>query len=407
MAGECGYHSLVLFCVCVFLQRFHAILDLRNEVANLQAQISLLFSPPHPHFVGYTPGSIRQPPAVAQGPKFPLAATSEQPQRMVTIADHGYLPVQSTHETSRYFEMPITGAVPFEEGQRADESEGSLDLDLDSGESEEENQEHRTDVTRKYQFETSPEPRSLHSSISESYLKRAKMPLTRLRALQRHRVRNTEGFHFPNLEGADHETQGTFTSAAPTPDSQQQVLLRPHITGMEDGEKAEENNGEEEANDGEEEEANDGEEEANDGEEEANDGEEIHEEQGDGDFNLQELPGSCELHQRGDEEEYSQHSVSRTETDQNSNGDTNEDIETDRGASDLSALTTDHQATCTLDNSSSHDFDTEEAERRRESCGFVADGGGQQATPLLSSLTNIAEQVEGQKSPSSLKSDER
>lgn len=356
----------------------------------MQAQISLLFSPPHPHFVGYTPGSIRQPPAVAQGPKFPLAATSEQPQRMVTIADHGYLPVQSTHETSRYFEMPITGAVPFEEGQRADESEGSLDLDLDSGESEEENQEHRTDVTRKYQFETSPEPRSLHSSISESYLKRAKMPLTRLRALQRHRVRNTEGFHFPNLEGADHETQGTFTSAAPTPDSQQQVLLRPHKTGTENGEEEEENNREKEANDG---------------EEEANDGEEEHEEEGD--FNSQELPGSCELHQRGDEEEYSQHSVSRTETDQNSNGDTNEDIETDRGASDLSALTTDHQATCTLDNSSSHDFDTEEAERRRESCGFVADGGGQQATPLLSSLTNIAEQVEGQKSPSSLKSDER
>lgn len=381
--------TCIVLCVCVFLQRFHAILDLRNEVANLQAQISLLFSPPHPHFVGYTPGSIRQPPAVAQGPKFPLAATSEQPQRMVTIADHGYLPVQSTHETSRYFEMPITGAVPFEEGQRADESEGSLDLDLDSGESEEENQEHRTDVTRKYQFETSPEPRSLHSSISESYLKRAKMPLTRLRALQRHRVRNTEGFHFPNLEGADHETQGTFTSAAPTPDSQQQVLLRPHITGMEDGEKEEENNGEEEANDG---------------EEEANDGEEEHEEEGD--FNSQELPGSCELHQRGDEEEYSQHSVSRTETDQNSNGDTNEDIETDRGASDLSALTTDHQATCTLSNSSSHDFDIEEAERRRESCGFVADGGGQQATPLLSSLTNIAEPAEGQKSPSSLKSDD-
>lgn len=382
--------TCIVLCVCVFLQRFHAILDLRNEVANLQAQISLLFSPPHPHFVGYTPGSIRQPPAVAQGPKFPLAATSEQPQRMVTIADHGYLPVQSTHETSRYFEMPITGAVPFEEGQRADESEGSLDLDLDSGESEEENQEHRTDVTRKYQFETSPEPRSLHSSISESYLKRAKMPLTRLRALQRHRVRNTEGFHFPNLEGADHETQGTFTSAAPTPDSQQQVLLRPHKTGTENGEEEEENNREKEANDG---------------EEEANDGEEEHEEEGD--FNSQELPGSCELHQRGDEEEYSQHSVSRTETDQNSNGDTNEDIETDRGASDLSALTTDHQATCTLDNSSSHDFDTEEAERRRESCGFVADGGGQQATPLLSSLTNIAEQVEGQKSPSSLKSDER
>ena len=404
MAWERGYHSLVLhvcMCVCVFflffLQRFHAILDLRNEVANMQAQISLLFSPPHPHFAGYTPGNIRQPPAVPQGPKFPLAATSEQPQRMVTIADHGYLsgmPGQSIHEMSRYFEIPVTGAVPFEEGQRADESEGSLDLDLDSEESKEENQEHRADVTRKDQFETSPEPRSLHSSISESYLKRAKMPLTRVRALQRHRVRNTEGFYFPNLEGADHETQGTFTSAAPTPDSQQQVLLRPHITGME-----------EEANNGEEEEENDGEEVAIDGDKEANHGEEEHEEQGD--FKSQELPGSCELHQRGDEE-YSQHSVSRTETDQNSNGDTNEDIETDRGTGDLSPLTTDHQATRTLSNSSSHDLaiDTEEAERRRESGGFVADGGDQQATLLLSSLTNIAEQAEVENSPSPPKSDE-
>ena len=411
------------------LQRFHAILDLRNEVANIQAQISVLFSLPHPLLAGHTPGSIRQPPPVAQGPGFPLAARSEQPQRMVTIADHGYfsgMPGQSTHETSRYFEMPMTGAVPFEEGERADESEDSLDLDLDSEESDEENQEQkRPEKTRKDQFETSPEPRSLHSSVSESYLKRAKMPLSRVRALQRHRIRNTEGFHFSNLEGADHETQGTFTSAAPTPDSQQRVLLRPLITGEEEANDGEEeaNDGEEEANDGEEEvkdgeeeandgeeeandgeeEANDGEEEANDGEEEVKDGEEEHEEQGDlKSQTSQELRRSCELHQRGDEEEYSQNSISRTETNRNSNGDANEDIESGRGAGELSALTTNHQATLSLGNSSSHDFDTGS---RRESGGSVAEDGDQRETPLLTSQPNTAEQVEGEESPSLLESD--
>ena len=376
-------------CVCVCLQRFHAILDLRNEVANIQAQISVLFGLPHPHLAGHTPGSIRQPPAVAQGPEFPLAAGSDQCQRMVTIADHGYfsgMPGQSTHETSRYFEMPMTGAVPIEEGERADESENSLDLDLDSEESEEENQEHRAEVTRKDQFETSPEPRSLHSSVSESYLKRAKMPLSRVRALQRHRIRNTEGFHFSNLEGADHETQGTFTSAAPTPDSQKRVLLRPHITGEEEAKEEEKKDREEEAK-----------------EEEEEDREEKHEEQGDFKSQTsQELHRSRELHQRGDEEEYSQHSISRTETDRNSNGDTNEDIESDRGAGELSALTTNHQATLNLSNSSSRDFDTGS---RRESDGSVAEDGDQRATPLLTSQRNTAEQVEDEESPSLLESD--
>ena len=366
-------------CVCVCLQRFHAILDLRNEVANIQAQISVLFSLPHPHLAGHTPGSIRQPPSVAQGPEFPLAAGSEHHQRMVTIADHGYfsgMPGQSTHETSRYFDMPMTRAVPFEEGERADESENSLNLDLDSEDSEEENQEHHAEVTRKDQFETSPEPRSLHSSVSENYLKRAKMPLSRVRALQRHRIRNTEGFHFSNLEGADHETQGTFTSAAPTPDSQQRVLLRPHITGEEEAEE-EEKDREEGAKEG-----------------KVNNGEEEHEEQGDlKSQTSQELHRSRELHQRGDEEEYSQHSISRTETDQNSNGDTNE---SNRGAGEL---TTNHQATLSLSNSSSHDFDTGS---RRESDSSVAEDGDQRATPLLTSQHNTAEQVEDEESPSLL-----
>ena len=372
------------------LQRFHAILDLRNEVANIQAQISVLFGLPHPHLAGHTPGSIRQPPAFAQGPEFPLAAGSEHPQRMVTIADHGYfsgMPGQSTHETSCYFDMPMTRAVPFEEGERADESENSLNLDLDSEDSEEENQEHHAEVTRKDQFETSPEPRSLHSSVSENYLKRAKMPLSRVRALQRHRIRNTEGFHFSNLEGADHETQGTFTSAAPTPDSQQRVLLRPHITGEEEAEE-EEKDREEEA----EEEEKDREEEAKEGE--VNNREEEHEEQGDlKSQTSQELHRSRELHQRGDEEEYSQHSISRTETDQNSNGDTNE---SNRGAGEL---TTNHQATLSLSNSSSHDFDTGS---RRESDSSVAEDGDQRATPLLTSQHNTAEQVEDEESPSLL-----
>ena len=339
----------------------------------------MLFGLPHPHLAGHTPGSIRQPPSVAQGPEFPLAAGSEHHQRMVTIADHGYfsgMPGQSTHETSRYFDMPMTRAVPFEEGERADESENSLNLDLDSEDSEEENQEHHAEVTRKDQFETSPEPHSLHSSVSENYLKRAKMPLSRVRALQRHRIRNTEGFHFSNLEGADHETQGTFTSAAPTPDSQQRVLLRPHITGEEEAE-GEEKDREEGAKEG-----------------KVNNGEEEHEEQGDlKSQTSQELHRSRELHQRGDEEEYSQHSISTTETDQNSNGDTNE---SNRGAGEL---TTNHQATLSLSNSSSHDFDTGS---RRESDSSVAEDGDQRATPLLTSQHNTAEQVEDEESPSLL-----
>ncbi len=100
-------------------------------------------------------------------------------------------------------------------------------------------------------FETSPEPYSVQSSLSESCLKKAKKPPARVTALQ-HR----NGIHgHPQAQVGDFfggaESQGTFTSAAPTPDSQKRVLLRPQSV-QDDGGQEERREGEGEGGGGEE-----------------------------------------------------------------------------------------------------------------------------------------------------------
>ena len=268
-------------------------------------------------------------------------------------ADHEYLSMlgQSTHGSSKaphYLELPGTEAMPFEE-EGVNESyigEGSPDLnDSESEESVDEYQEPQLEARRprgRDPFETSPEPHSLHSSISENYLKRAKMPLSRVRAEQRHRIQNAERFHrhFPingQFESADHETQGTFTSAAPTPDSQKKVLLRPHVP-----------------------------------KEEADCGE-----------------------QESKEQSVLQHAASRTESVQGSYGDAPEDIEPASAAGDISALTKSHNVA--LDGSSSHGLDAGGPEREKESGDFVVEDVGDSdrgGTPSFSSQPD-AEQTQG------------
>ena len=370
---------LVSEVLVIILQRFHAILDLRNEIANIQAQMPVLFesthTPPHPPPTGHTPRHTNQPPVThvqelprPRGPKFARFVASNHlhqlQQRMTTGTDHEYssMLVQTTHGTTKtphYFELPRTGAVSIEE-EGIHESYGSPDLnDTESEESVEVYQEPQLAVHRPHGrdlLETSPEPRSLHSSISESYLKRGKMPLSRVRAEQRYRIQNAERFHrhFPingHFEGADHETQGTFTSAAPTPDSQQRVLLRARHPK------------EGEADGGEQEEEADGRE------------------------------------QENEEQSVLQHATSQTRSVQDSDGDAHDDIETVSTAGEISALTKSHQVT--LDRPPSHGLDTEGPENVRRSGDSVVEDVGysvQGRTPSFSSQLD-AEQPYGGAGP--------
>ena len=330
----------------------------------------VLFESDHtPPYTGHTPRHTRQPPVThtqelprPRGPKFARFAALNRPpqlqQRMAAgTADHEYLSMlgQSTHGSSKaphYLELPGTEAVPFEE-EVVNESyigEGSPDLnDSESEESVDEYQEPQLEARRPHgrdPFETSPEPHSLHSSISENYLKRAKMPLSRVRAEQRHRIQNAERFHrhFPingQFESADHETQGTFTSAAPTPDSQKKVLLRPHVPKKEEADYGE---------------------------------------------------------QESKEQSVLQHAASRTESVQGSYGDAPEDIEpaSAAAAGDISALTKSHKVA--LDRSPSHSLDTGGPEREKESGDSIVEDVGdsdRRGTPSFSSQPDAEQTQDG------------
>lgn len=81
-------------------------------------------------------------------------------------------------------------------------------------------------------FETSPEPHSLQSSVTENIMKRPKNILRQQQARSRptrsQRHRNRQNVPHPLVQARyydDPETQGTFTSAPPTPVSQQRVLV--------------------------------------------------------------------------------------------------------------------------------------------------------------------------------------
>jgi len=400
----------------IILQRFHAILDLRNEIANIQARMPVLFesthTPPHPPPTGHTPRHTNQPPAThvqelprPRGPKFArFVASNHLPQlqqRMTTGTDHEYssMLVQTTHGTTKtphYFELPRTGAVSIEE-EGIHESYGSPDLN-DTDESEESVEVYQEPQLAVHKLrgrdllETSPEPRSLHSSISESYLKRGKMPLSRVRAEQRYRIQNAERFHrhFPingHFEGADHETQGTFTSAAPTPDSQQRVLLRPRHSKEEEADGREQ---EEEADGREQDEEADGRE-----QEKEADGRE-QEEEADGGEQEEEADGR---EQENEEQGVLQHATSQTWSVQDSDGDAHDDIETVSTAGEISALTKSHQVT--LDRPPSHGLDTEGPENERRSGDSVVENVGysvQGRTPSFSSQL-YAEQPYGSAGP--------
>ena len=174
--------------------------------------------------------------------------------RQRTGTEHSYPssmphPQGTSKSSGRYFD-PKTGNHPYqeyisddesqeEEEENVSESEDSIVEDIPRDQFEtslasESDEEYGQDVPRE-QFETSPEPRSVHSSISDQYLKRSKMPPARAKASQRYRT------HHPPLSEyfENAETQGTFTSAAPTPDNLKQVLLRPQLEADTGGEQDE------------------------------------------------------------------------------------------------------------------------------------------------------------------------
>lgn len=117
---------------------------------------------------------------------------------------------------------------PHSEGETYQYSEEEEEEESEESGGEEYPQE--VVVPEREQFETTPEPHSLHSSISESFPRRLRPPQSQAKASQRHR--HAERSHLSVVKHFEEaETLGTVTSAAPTPASQRKVQVKPSESG--------------------------------------------------------------------------------------------------------------------------------------------------------------------------------
>ena len=254
-----GPTTLSVSCFPLYLlslQRFHSVLDLRNEIANIHAQMSVLFEDPraynHPVRIAYYDGHS------GRGDDDPLSthfgaggsrqlgvAREGSSERRDANPLRGYPPIvpKLTQGRPKGSELnPRVGALLFRDWRQTQEpgTESYLsEEDSDPGrqsDSEGERTEERPTLIEATNIlvipherdrveNTTEPPPSPHSSTGNSPGKASKGLPLRVESSQRHGTQDRNSLHAAARHYEAAETQDTFTSSAPTPDSQRK--LRP------------------------------------------------------------------------------------------------------------------------------------------------------------------------------------